>query len=478
MADPTGFLTYPRMEVGHRPVAERIRDWCEIDRPMIEADLNRQAARCMDCGIPFCHGVGCPIQNRIPEFNGLVWRGHWRQAAENLHSTNNFPELTGRVCPAPCEPACTLAINSDPVTIKHIEYQIAERAFREGWVQPLRASYRTGKKVAVIGSGPAGLAAAQQLSRAGHETVVFEKNDRLGGLLRYGIPDFKLEKRIIDRRLEQMVAERTKFEPGVHVGRDISVNELRRMFHAVVLCMGAGQPRPLEVPGAELHGIHFAMDFLTQQNRRVAGDRVPSDGPDAITARDKHVVVIGGGDTGSDCVGTSIRQGAACVTQLEILPQPPECKNPDSPWPQRPRIMRTSSSHEEGCHRRWSVLTKSLSGDSSNQVTTLNGCQIDWCHGPQGWEMRERVGTDFTLKADLVLLAMGFLHVIQEDLINALGLQRSPQGNLAVRDWMASDAGIFAAGDAVRGASLVVHAIQEGRLAAAAVDRWLKNSAR
>ena len=474
MADPTGFLAYPRVEVDHRPVAERIRDWSEIDRPLVEAVLNRQAARCMDCGVPFCHGVGCPVKNRIPEFNELVWRGRWREAAENLHATNNFPEFTGRVCPAPCEAACTLAINSDPVTIKHLEYQIVERAFLEDWVQPLKAAYRTGKKVAVIGSGPAGLAAAQQLSRAGHEAVVFEKDDRLGGLLRYGIPDFKLEKRIIDRRLEQMVAEGTKFEPGVLVGRDISGAYLRRTFGAVLLCMGAGQPRPLKVPGAELEGVHFAMDFLAQQNHRVAGDRVPTHGPEAITARDKHVVVIGGGDTGSDCVGTSIRQGALSVTQLEILPRPPEGKNPETPWPLWPKIMRTSSSHEEGCQRRFSVLTRSLSGDLANRVTALNGCEIEWRRGPKGWEMHELAGTDFTLKADLVLLAMGFLHVVPEGPIEQLGLQRTAHGNVAVRDWMASEEGIFAAGDTVRGASLVVHAVHEGRQAAAAVDQWLK----
>ncbi len=474
MAHPTGFIDFPRVEVGHRPVAERIRDWREIDRPLVEATLNQQAARCMDCGIPFCHAAGCPVRNRIPEFNDLVYRGLWQAAAENLHSTNNFPEITGRVCPAPCETSCTLSINTDPVTIKHIEYQIAERAFQEGWVKPIRPEYRTGKRVAVVGSGPAGLAAAQQLTRAGHEVVVFEKDDRIGGLLRYGIPDFKLEKHIIDRRLEQMAAEGTKFEPGVHVGYDVSGRYLRRMFDAVLLAMGAGQPRPLTVPGGDLPGVHFAMDFLTQQNRRVAGDPIPTTGPDAIHAKDKHVVVIGGGDTGSDCVGTAIRQGALSVRQFEILPKPPEGKrNPETPWPFWPRIMRTSSSHEEGCERRWSVLTKALSAGPNLSVAELHACEIDWVRGPKGWEMKERPGTDFTVKADLVLLAMGFLHVVHQGIIEQLNLRLDGRGNVAVRHWMAHEEGIFAAGDTTRGASLVVHAIYEGRLAAAAIDQWL-----
>lgn len=474
MAKPTGFIEYRRVEVDHRPVAERIRDWHEVDRPLVEKSLNQQAARCMDCGIPFCHGSGCPVKNRIPEFNDLVYRGHWRAAAQNLHSTNNFPEITGRVCPAPCEAACTLSVNDNPVTIKHIEYQIAERAFQEGWVEPLRPVQRTGKRVAVIGSGPAGLAAAQQLTRAGHEAVVFEKDDRLGGLLRYGIPDFKLEKRILDRRLEQMVSEGTKFEPGVCVGHDISGRYLRRMFDAILLTMGAGQARPLKVPGVELRGIHLAMDFLSQQNRRVAGDPIPPYGDQAIYADGKHVVVIGGGDTGSDCVGTSIRQGAESVTQLEILPCPPEGSNPETPWPFWPKIMRTSSSQEEGCERRWSVLTKEFTGDSAGRVSTLHGCEIQWCRGAKGWEMKEVPGSQFTHKAELVLLAMGFVHVAHEGLVEQLGIELDGHGNVMVRNWMASEEGIFAAGDTRRGASLVVHAINEGRLAAAAVDTWLR----
>ncbi|NUQ62121.1 MAG: glutamate synthase subunit beta [Pirellulales bacterium] len=474
MASPTGFLQFSRIEVGHRPVQERIRDWYEIDRPLVEKNLNEQAARCMDCGIPFCHGAGCPVKNRIPEFNDLVYRGRWREAAENLHSTNNFPEVTGRVCPAPCEAACTLAINDDPVNIKHIEFQIAQRAFKEGWIKPVRPARRTGKRVAVVGSGPAGLAAAQQLTRAGHEVVVFEKDDRLGGLLRYGIPDFKMQKQILDRRLEQMVAEGAKFEPGVNVGADVSGRYLRKIFDAVCLAMGAGQPRPLDVPGADLKGVHYAMEFLPQQNRRVAGDSVASLSQPEILATDKHVIVVGGGDTGSDCVGTSIRQGARSVTQLEILPKPPETKNPQTPWPMWPAIMRTSSSHEEGCHRRWSVLTKALSG-ADGCVTHLHACEVDWIRGEKGWQMQERPASDFTLRADLVLLAMGFLHVVHKGLVEQLGVETNGRGNVVVRDWMTTGDGIFAAGDTVRGASLVVHAINEGRLAARAIDRWLHN---
>ena len=473
MANPTGFLEFPRLEIGHRPVAERIKDWREIDVPLGEKTLGEQAARCMDCGIPYCHGAGCPVKNRIPEFNDLVYRGRWREAAENLHSTNNFPEFTGRVCPAPCEAACTLAIHGQPVNIKHIEYQIAERAFCEGWVKPLKPAARTGKRVAVIGSGPAGLAVAQQLARYGHEVVLFEKDDRLGGLLRYGIPDFKLDKRIIDRRLAQMAAEGVKFEPNVHVGVDISGRYLRRMFDAICLTMGAGQPRPLAVPGRDLAGVHFAMDFLTQQNRRVAGDSVAASSETAILAKDKHVVVVGGGDTGSDCVGTAIRQGAASVTQIEILPKPPESKNPETPWPLWPKILRTSSSHEEGCQRRWSIDTKALLG-SGGRVKELVACEIEWVRGDKGWQTREVPGSEFRLKADLVLLAMGFLHPVHGGVIEQLDVELDPRGNVAVRNWMASQEGVFAAGDARRGASLVVHAINEGRQAAFAIDKWLR----
>ena len=473
MANPTGFLQYPRVEVGHRPIRQRIQDWHEIDQPLVDRVLNEQAARCMECGIPFCHAVGCPLGNRIPEFNELVYRGRWQEAAANLHSTNNFPEITGRVCPAPCEAACTLALNDRAVNIKQIECQISERAFAADWVQPLRPKQKTGKKVAVVGSGPAGLAAAQQLARAGHQVVVFEKDDRLGGLLRYGIPDFKLEKHILDRRLEQMVSEGVQFEPNVAAGVDLPAAELRKQFDAVLLCMGAGQPRELRVPGIELAGVHLAMDYLPQQNRRIAGQPIADPTRPEIHATDKHVVVIGGGDTGSDCVGTAIRQEARSVTQLEILPQPPEGQNPETPWPFWPKIMRTSSSQEEGCQRRWSTLTKALIG-ADGQVTHLHACTVDWMPGPKGWQMQETPGTDFTLPAELVLIAMGFVHVVHGGLVADLGVQLDGRGNVVVDRWMSSVPGIFAAGDTVKGASLVVHAINQGRLCAAACHKWLR----
>ncbi|MGW8258167.1 MAG: glutamate synthase subunit beta, partial [Thermoguttaceae bacterium] len=402
-------------------------------------------------------------------------RDRWREAADNLHSTNNFPEITGRVCPAPCEAACTLAVNSEPVTIKQIEYQITERAFQEGWVVPLKPEIESGKHVAVIGSGPAGLAAAQQLARAGHQVVVFEKSNRIGGLLRYGIPDFKLEKHIIDRRLEQMAAEGVCFESGVEIGADIRTTELQSQFDAILIAIGAGKARPLNIPGADLKGVHLAMNYLPLQNHRLAGDESSDNAEPSIDAKDKHVIVIGGGDTGSDCVGTAIRQGALSVTQLEILPRPPEGKNPETPWPFWPKIMRTSSSQEEGCERRWSALSKCLNG-ANGHVTQLHGCEVDWVPGAKGWEMKERPGTDFTFPADLVLIAMGFLHPAHEGLISELGLQLDTRGNVAIDRWMSSVPGVFAAGDAVRGASLVVHAINHGRLAAEAVDNWLKKS--
>jgi glutamate synthase (NADPH/NADH) small chain len=472
MGNPTGFIQITRGEVGHRPIPERIKDWYEIDRPLVQSVLNQQAARCMDCGIPFCHSSGCPVKNRIPEFNDLVYHNRWRDAAANLHSTNNFPEVTGRVCPAPCEAACTLASMDQPVMIKHIEFQIAERAFQEGWVTPLRAKTRTGKRVAIIGSGPAGLAASQQLTRSGHEVVLFEKDDRLGGLLRYGIPDFKMEKHVLDRRLEQMVSEGLKCEPNVTVGVDLSVADLKKRFDAIVLCLGAGKARPLTVPGADLDGVHLAMDLLPQQNRRVAGDVLVNGSRPILTAKRKHVIVVGGGDTGSDCVGTAIRQGALSVTQLEILPRPPEDTNPETPWPFWPKIMRTSSSQEEGCQRFWSALTKAVTG-KDGCATHLHGCEIEWSEGPSGWQMKELPGSDFTLPADLILIAMGFVHVVHDELVEKLGVGLDGRGNVAVDKWMTSVPGVFAAGDTVRGASLVVHAINHGRLAAAAADKWL-----
>ncbi len=474
MGNPTGFMNFARADIEHRPIAERIKDWYEIDRLLAAKVLNEQAARCMDCGIPFCHAAGCPVQNRIPEFNDLVYRERWREASDNLHSTNNFPEFTGRVCPAPCEAACTLAYNDKAVNIKQIELQIVERAFKEGWIVPLRPKTRTGKHVAVIGSGPAGLAAAQQLTRAGHSVVLFEKDDRLGGLLRYGIPDFKLDKHVIDRRLEQMVSEGLQCEPGVNVGVDIKGDELLKKFDAIVLTMGAGQPRPLQVAGSDLKGVHFAMEFLSTQNRRVAGDAALNGASAALTAKGKHVFVIGGGDTGSDCVGTSIRHGAASVRQLEILPKPPEGKNSETPWPFWPKIMRTSSSHEEGCQRQWSVLTKAFAG-KDGQITHIQGCEVDWVQGPKGWQMQERAGTDFTYEADLVLIAMGFVHVVHKGLVEGLGVQLDNRGNVVVNNWTTTVPKVFAAGDTVRGASLVVHAINQGRLVASAVDKYLRS---
>jgi glutamate synthase (NADPH/NADH) small chain len=470
MGKPTGFVEYRREDVSHRPVEERVEDFFEIDVPHPEEALVRQASRCMDCGIPFCH-TGCPVHNRIPEFNDLVYRGKWREASENLHLTNNFPEITGRVCPAPCEPSCTLSINDAPVLIKHIEYQIAERAFAEGWIQPRRALARTGRSVAIVGSGPAGLAAAQQLARVGHDVVVFEKDDRIGGLLRYGIPDFKLEKWVIDRRLEQLRAEGVKFEAGVVVGEDLSVRYLRKNFDAILLAMGAGEPRSLKVLGAAYDNVHYAMDFLVQQNRLIAGDP-PSPPADRISARDKIAVVIGGGDTGSDCVGTSLRQGAREVHQLEILPMPPERINPATPWPMWPQILRTSTSHEEGCQRRWSVLTKRFSG-ANVRANELHGVEVKWSRGPQGWEMEEVPGTEFSMPVDLVLLAMGFVHVVHAGLVRDLELELDQQGNVVVDNYMTSQQGVFAAGDTTLGASLVVRAIDSGREAAHRIDTYL-----
>ena len=471
MGELKGFLKYSRGAVGHRPVEDRIRDFRELDLPLSPEALRQQAARCMDCGVPFCHGAGCPVGNFIPELNELVYRGDWEQACQLLHATNNFPEITGRVCPAPCESACTLAINDEPVLIRHIEFQIVERGFAEGWIRPLPAPHKTGRRVAVVGSGPAGLAAAQQLARAGHSVAVFEKDDRLGGMLRYGIPDFKLEKHIIDRRIKQLVAEGVELQIGVEIGVDISVHYLRKMFDCICLAMGARQPRDLAVSGRGYDNIIFAMDYLTAQNKLNAGE--PLNGSRVITAKDKTVVVIGGGDTGSDCVGTARRQGASKIYQFEILPEPPETRPPDTPWPIWPRIMRTSSSHEEGCERRWSVMTKEFLGYET-RVGELRGCEIEWISSPSGWKVKELTGTDFVLKVDLVLLALGFTHVVHEGLVNDLRLHLDDKGNLTVDNYQTSEPWVFAAGDTVSGASLIVRAIQNGREAAAAIDRWLR----
>jgi NAD(P)H-dependent glutamate synthase small subunit len=470
MSELKGFLKYKRREVARRPVEERIRDFAEFDLPLTPDEVRRQAARCMDCGIPFCHGAGCPLKNGIPDLNELVYKDRWQEACAYLHLTNNFPEITGRVCPALCEAACTLSVNDEPVLIRHIEYQIVERGFTEGWIMPQPSAEKTGKRIAVVGSGPAGLAAAQQLARAGHDVTVFEKDARLGGMLRYGIPDFKLEKRIIDRRIKQMAAEGVKFQTGVNVGEDISARYLHKIFDCICLTMGARQPRDLAVPGRGYENISFALDYLTAQNKLYAA--ALTNGPGVITAKDKVVVVIGGGDTGSDCVGTARRQGAKKIYQLEILPKPPETRPPDTPWPMWPRIMRTSSSHEEGCERMWGVMTKNFSGHET-RVGELHCCQVEWIRMGDNWRIRELPGTDFVIKADLALLAMGFLYVEHEGLVKQLGLKLDEQGNVAVKNFQSSEPWVFAAGDTVSGASLVASAINSGREAAAAIDQWL-----
>jgi len=474
MGEVKGFLKYARQEAGHRPAEERIHDFAEFDLPLTLEQIHQQVARCIDCGIPFCHGAGCPLQNYIPELNELVYKGKWQQACELLHLNNNFPEITGRVCPAPCETACTLSINDEPVLIRHIEFQIVERGFKEGWLKPLPAKRKTGKKVAVVGSGPAGLAVAQQLARAGHQVMVFEKDEQIGGLLRYGIPDFKLEKHIIDRRLEQLKSEGVEFQTGVTVGEDISVRYLEKMFDSICLTMGAGQPRDLDIPGRGYENILFAVDYLKTQNKICRGE--PVDESTVVTAKNKVVVVIGGGDTGSDCVGTARRQGAKEIYQLEILPEPPPTRPPDTPWPMWPRIMRTSSSHEEGCQRRWSVMTKSFSGVET-RVTQLHCCRVEWINKNGTWKLKELAGTDFILEADIALLAMGFLHVTHEGLIKKLGLKLDKSGNIAADNYQTSESWVFSAGDTINGASLVVRAIDSGRKAAAAIDAWLKKKA-
>ena len=473
MVKPTGFMEYDREEPPHRPVPERVRDSHEIEELLPEGRINTQAARCMDCGIPFCHAYGCPVKNRIPDWNDMVHRRHWRKALDLLHATCNLPEITGRVCPAPCEAACTLAINLPPVTIRHIELQIVEHGWREGWIRPEKPDFRTGKRVAVIGSGPAGLPAAQQLARRGHEVVVFEKADRIGGLLRYGIPDFKLEKWVIDRRLEQMRAEGVVFEAGVNAGVDVSAAYLRRTFDAIVLTTGATVPRDLPIPGRDLKGIHFAMDFLTRQNKAIAGDAIPAE--ERISAGGKRVVVIGGGDTGSDCIGTSRRQGAASITQIELLPKPPENRSLANPWPTWPVILRTSSSQEEGCEREWSVQTKAFLGEDG-RVKKLRCVELDWSEPDAGGRrsFREIPGSEFEIPAELVLLAMGYVHVEHGPLVRDLGVKTDSGGNLVTEgNFMTTVPGVFGAGDSVTGASLVVRAIDLGRRAAEGVDRYL-----
>ena len=468
MGKVTGFLEFERLhEAAERP-QERLKHWREFVGHLSDKEAGAQGARCMDCGTPFCMS-GCPVNNIIPDWNDLVFRQDWQRALDVLHSTNNFPEFTGRVCPAPCEAACTLNINNDAVGIKSIEHAIIDKGWESGSVTPQPAPAKTGRKVAVIGSGPAGLACAQQLARTGHSVTVFEKNDRIGGLLRYGIPDFKLEKQLIDRRVAQMQAEGVEFRTGQHVGGNVDAQALVAEFDAVVMAGGAENPRDLPVPGRELAGVHFAMEFLPQQNKVVAGDKVPGQ----IMATGKHVVVIGGGDTGSDCVGTSNRHGAASVTQFELLPQPPEKENKDMVWPYWPIKLRTSSSHEEGCQRDWAVATKRLEG-SNGKVEKLIAARVEWKEG----KMQEVPGSEFTIKADLVLLAMGFLGPQSGGLLAALGVEKDPRSNVKADtdSYRTSVDKVFAAGDMRRGQSLVVWAIREGRQCASAVDEFLMGS--
>jgi glutamate synthase (NADPH/NADH) small chain len=478
MGKPTGFLEVERADRGYDKPAARKKSWKEFVKPLPEPVLRAQASRCMDCGIPFCH-EGCPVNNLIPDWNNLVYRDQWRQASVALHSTNNFPEFTGRICPAPCEASCTLNIDDNPVTIKTIECAIVDRGWQEGWITPEPPARRTGKRVAVIGSGPAGMACAQQLARAGHAVTLFEKSDRIGGLLRYGIPDFKMEKGLIDRRVEQMTAEGVEFRTSTEVGVDVSVDDLLAEYDALALTGGAELPRDLEVPGRALDGIHFAMDFLPQQNKRVAGDPEPVAAPQGtITAKGKHVVVIGGGDTGSDCIGTSTRQGARSITQLEILPRPPDHENKALTWPEWPLKLRTSSSQEEGCERDWAVLTKRALG-RNGRVEALECVRVEWMQGADGrWAMQEMPNSSFELKADLVLLAMGFLGPRKIGMVEQASVKLDPRGNIAANtlDYQSSVPKIFAAGDMRRGQSLVVWAIREGRQCARAVDEFLMGS--
>jgi glutamate synthase (NADPH/NADH) small chain len=473
MGDPRGFMNVPRVDAGYRPAKERVFDYGEVEQTLNKKDRKLQASRCMDCGVPFCNW-GCPVGSKIPEWQDALYHDNLEEAYYILHSTNSFPEITGRICPAPCEKSCVLAIHEEPVTIRENECSTVEQAFEAGIIKANPPKFRTGKKVAVIGSGPAGLSAADLLNRAGHHVTVFEKNDAIGGLLRYGIPDFKLNKRVIDRRLEIFVDEGMDFKTNVNVGVDITKEELLKKFDAVLLAVGAEQPRDLPVEGRDLDGVHFAMDFLTQQNKVVAGKTISA--KKRISAKDKHVLVIGGGDTGSDCVGTSNRQQAKSVTQIEILPKPPEKRENNNPWPYWPNTLRSSSSHEEGCERRWSLSTKRFIGENGKLKQT-EVVQVEWAKDENGrWIMNEVEETTQLLDTDLVLLSMGFTQPVHNGLLDALDVEYDPRGNVKVNELKQTTVEkIFAAGDAEKGASLVVHAIEAGKVAARGVDAFLRN---
>jgi glutamate synthase (NADPH/NADH) small chain len=475
MGKPTGFLEYERQERSYAPVGDRVNNFREFVIPLDDVELGNQGARCMDCGIPFCH-MGCPVDNLIPDWNDLVYRGEWKAASDMLHSTNNFPEFTGRICPAPCQESCTLNIEDMPVTIKTIECAIVDKAWEEGWIKPDIPEHRTGKRVAVVGSGPAGMACAQQLARAGHDVVLYEKESRIGGLLRFGIPDFKLDKSIIDRRMRQMAAEGVEFRANTFIGKDVSAKKLLENFDAVALTGGAEKPRDLPVPGRDLNGVYFAMDFLKANTKWVQGVH---DEERVISAKDKHVIVIGGGDTGSDCIGTSNRHGAASVTQIEIMPRPPEKEDKGTVWPDWPNKMRTSSSQEEGCERIWQVATREFLDDGNGNVRALTCVKVEWSKDDKGnWQMSEVEGSEFELKADLVALAMGFVHPVHEGMIDELCVALDARGNVKSETegenaYSTSLEKVFTAGDMRRGQSLVVWAIREGRQCAHAIDKYL-----
>jgi glutamate synthase (NADPH/NADH) small chain len=472
MGNPKAFMMIPRKEAGYRPVNERIYDFGEVEQTLNREDRKLQASRCMDCGIPFCHWA-CPLGNKMPEWQDLIYKGKWQEGVDNLHETNNFPDFTGRICPAPCEKSCVLALHESPVTIRENECSVTEVAFNEGLIKPRPPKTRTDKKIAIIGSGPAGLAAAQQLNRKGHNVTIFEKDNSLGGLLRYGIPNFKLNKNIIDRRLQQLLDEGIIFKPNTEVGKTISGKDILRKFDAVCIAIGAGQPRDINPKGRNLKGIHFAMEFLAQQNQLIMNENVPA--KEIINAKNKKVLVIGGGDTGSDCVGTSVRQGAVKITQIEILPKPPIGKNPETPWPYYPNILKTSTSHEEGCERRWSLNTIEFKGENGT-VKEVVVEEVEWTKDANGRWIMNSTGKTEVIEADLVFLALGFVHPVHKGLLEELGVKFDERGNVKADGLsMSNIGGVFATGDAVMGASLVVRAIASGRKVAEDIHKWLKN---